>query len=70
MKVVIRKGEKKGPAKQEQPQKMKKSLAEKCMEIIRKDIMAFINRKKVVIEPPPEKWEDYERFCDLSRGKR
>jgi len=70
MKVVIRKGEKKVPARQDQPQKMKKSLVEKCMAIIRKDILAFINRKKLVTEPPPEKWQDYERFCEMARGKR
>jgi hypothetical protein len=63
MKVIVKTG-KKGISPPKVPQIKKDNIftrIKKCVEIIRNDLF---NRTK------DEKWEDYQRFCKLARGKR
>lgn len=50
--------------------KYRDGFIKRVVAIIADDIRAFVFRKKVIIEKEPEGWEDYQRFCEMARGKK
>lgn len=66
------KGSAKGPApapiKLDKPKR--ESFVSKMLRVMVGDVQTLITKQKVVLEPPPEGWEDYQKFCELARGKK
>jgi hypothetical protein len=64
MKVVVNpKGKATAPV-QQQPKVKKENRIQRFIEVIRKDIDNLLHKKK------DEGWEDYEKYCELARGKK